>query len=230
MSSRFFEAMAWTRVSYWSAMPSQRASRAGVAWSVNDWRWRPELKREDGLARLVLGLGTRAVDRTVNDFPVLIVPGQPELRVNVAIDEILRYSPSAMDVINLETNGFETVPVGQLLREVGGRYPGLPLVFSTLRDGRLAKPVSLLIDPEKEHLVPTFDEARRMDRVEVGRIRRHGVVARRRETARRREEKEAHHREPAWPVGSTGAKREKERGGLRRHGPSIDARTSVRLA
>ncbi|MCB1182293.1 PEP/pyruvate-binding domain-containing protein, partial [bacterium] len=136
-------------------------SFAGVAFSKTEFRWSPRISREDGLVRLVPGLGTRAVDRTVNDFPVLIVPGQPELRVNVAVDEILRYSPSAMDVINLETNGFETVPVGQLLREVGGRYPGLPLVFSTLRDGRLAKPVSLLIDPEKEHLVPTFDEARR---------------------------------------------------------------------
>jgi len=135
-------------------------SLAGVAFSRTEFRWSPRISREDGLVRLVPGLGTRAVDRTGSDYPVLVVPGQPELRVNVAVDEIVRYSPHEMDVINLETNSFETVGVQDLLQEIGGGYPGLPLVFSVLKDGRLIKPVSLLIDPEKEHLVPTFDEIR----------------------------------------------------------------------
>ncbi len=135
-------------------------SLAGVAFSKTEFRWSPRISREDGLVRLVPGLGTRAVDRTGSDYPVLIVPGQPELRVNVAVDEIVRYSPVEMDVINLETDTFETVKVQDLLREIGGKYPGLPLVFSVLKDGRLVKPVSLLIDPETEHLVPTFDEIR----------------------------------------------------------------------
>ncbi len=133
---------------------------AGVAFSQTEFRWSPRISREDGLVRLVPGLGTRAVDRTGDDYPVLIVPGKPELRVNVAVDEIVRYSPRDMDVINLETNVFETVSVQDMLKEVGGQYPGLPMVFSVLKDGRLIKPVSLLIDPEKEHLVPTFDEVR----------------------------------------------------------------------
>ncbi|MDX2473449.1 MAG: PEP/pyruvate-binding domain-containing protein [Candidatus Krumholzibacteria bacterium] len=133
---------------------------AGVAFSQTEFRWSPRISREDGLVRLVPGLGTRAVDRTGDDYPVLIVPGKPELRVNVAVDEIVRYSPRDMDVINLETNAFETVSVQDMLKEVGGQYPGLPMVFSVLKDGRLIKPVSLLIDPEKEQLVPTFDEVR----------------------------------------------------------------------
>ncbi len=66
---------------------------AGVAFSKNEFRWSPRITRDDGLVRLVPGLGTRAVDRTSDDYPVLIVPGQPELRVNVAVDEIIRYSP-----------------------------------------------------------------------------------------------------------------------------------------
>jgi phosphoenolpyruvate synthase/pyruvate phosphate dikinase len=36
---------------------------AGVAFSNNEFRWSPRIKREDGLVRLVMGLGTRAVDR-----------------------------------------------------------------------------------------------------------------------------------------------------------------------
>jgi predicted nucleotidyltransferase len=133
---------------------------AGVAFSKNEFRWSPRITRDDGLVRLVPGLGTRAVDRTGDDYPVLIVPGQPELRVNVAVDEIVRYAPSRMDVINLESNSFETVEVDPLLKELEGRYNGLPLVFSVLKDGRLIKPVSLLLDPEKERLYPTFDEVR----------------------------------------------------------------------
>ena len=36
---------------------------AGVAVSLNEFRWSPRIEREDGLIRLVPGLGTRAVDR-----------------------------------------------------------------------------------------------------------------------------------------------------------------------
>ena len=36
---------------------------AGVAFSRNLYRWAPQIRREDGFARLVWGLGTRAVER-----------------------------------------------------------------------------------------------------------------------------------------------------------------------
>lgn len=133
---------------------------AGVAFSRNEFRWSPRISREDGLIRLVPGLGTRAVDRTGDDYPVLVVPGKPELRVNVAIDEIVRYSPSHIDVINLETNSFETVTVQDMLKYCQSRYPALGKVFSVMKDGRLVKPVSLLMDPEKERLVASFDGLR----------------------------------------------------------------------
>ena len=42
---------------------------AGVAFSNNEFRWSPRIKREDGLVRLVPGLGTRAVDRLGDDYP-----------------------------------------------------------------------------------------------------------------------------------------------------------------
>jgi pyruvate, water dikinase len=84
---------------------------AGVAFSHNEFRWSPRIRGEDGLVRLVPGLGTRAVDRVGDDYPVLVAPGQPGLRVNVTTDEILRYAPARADVINLETREFETVEV-----------------------------------------------------------------------------------------------------------------------
>ncbi len=135
-------------------------SFAGVGFSKNEFRWSPRIKREDGLVRLVPGLGTRAVDRTGDDYPALIVPGQPELRVNVAVDEIIRYSPTHMDLINLEKNCFETVSIQDVLQELGGNYDGLPMVFSILKEGRLIRPVSIMLDPEKEKLYPTFEGLR----------------------------------------------------------------------
>ena len=42
---------------------------AGVAFSNNEFRWSPRIQREDGLVRLVPGLGTRAVDRVERRLP-----------------------------------------------------------------------------------------------------------------------------------------------------------------
>jgi pyruvate,water dikinase len=53
---------------------------AGVAFSRNEFRWSPRIAREDGLIRMVPGLGTRAVDRVSDDYPVLVAPRQPGLR------------------------------------------------------------------------------------------------------------------------------------------------------
>jgi phosphoenolpyruvate synthase/pyruvate phosphate dikinase len=68
---------------------------SGVAFSNNEFRWSARIRRRDGLIRLVPGLGTRAVDRIADDYPVLIAPGQPNLRANVTVEEVLRIRPGA---------------------------------------------------------------------------------------------------------------------------------------
>ena len=45
---------------------------AGVGFSNNEFRWSPRIRRDDGILRLVAGLGTRAVDRISDDYPVLV--------------------------------------------------------------------------------------------------------------------------------------------------------------
>jgi predicted nucleotidyltransferase len=126
---------------------------AGVAFSNNEFRWSPRIKRSDGLIRMVPGLGTRAVDRVGNDYPILSVPGQPGLRVNTTIEEVIRYSPQSVDVINLATNTFETHDIDELLKAHGSAYPAFDQVFSVLKDDVLHKPVPVLVDPEKDELV-----------------------------------------------------------------------------
>jgi len=131
---------------------------AGVAFSNSEFRWSPRIRREDGLIRMVPGLGTRAVDRVADDYPTLLVPGQPTLRANVAIDEIVRYSPKHADVINLKTGTLETVELSAFLRETGAEYPALEAVFSVLKDDMLQKaPSRLLMDLERDELVATFN-------------------------------------------------------------------------
>ncbi|MGA7617685.1 MAG: PEP/pyruvate-binding domain-containing protein [Thermoanaerobaculia bacterium] len=130
---------------------------AGVAFSHNEFRWSKRIRREDGLIRMVPGLGTRAVDRMSDDYPILVAPGQPSLRVNVTLDEKVRYSPKMMDVINLETNSLETVEVDDLLREFGDEYPMLHQLVSILREDRLVQPTALGIEPQNDRLVMTFE-------------------------------------------------------------------------
>lgn len=130
---------------------------AGVAFSKNEFRWSPRIKREDGLIRLVPGLGTRAVDRLSEDFPILVSPGQPELRVNVTPDEIIKYSPKYIDAINLETNSFETIEIKKMLQEHGDEYPGLMKLISVYKDGRMIQPSIMDIDYANDDIIVTFE-------------------------------------------------------------------------
>ncbi|MGD2109006.1 MAG: PEP/pyruvate-binding domain-containing protein [Phycisphaerae bacterium] len=130
---------------------------AGVAFSHNEFRWSPRIKREDGLVRLVPGLGTRAVDRLGDDFPILVSPGQPGLRTNATPDETVRYSPRYADVINLNTNRFETVEVAEFLRRFGPDMPAVEQLVSVYEDGRLRQPMLGNVDFERDDLVVAFE-------------------------------------------------------------------------
>ncbi len=130
---------------------------AGVAFSNNEFRWSPRIKREDGLIRLVPGLGTRAVDRVSDDYPKLIAPGQPGLKVNMSVEEIVRYAPKKIDVINLETKKFETIEIKYLLKEYGNEYPAINQVFSIYEHNHLKIPMGFEIDLEEHDLLVTFE-------------------------------------------------------------------------
>jgi hypothetical protein len=129
---------------------------AGVAFSHNEFRWSPRLRREDGILRVVAGLGTRAVDRVGDDYPTLISPGQPGLRVNADVSQAIRYAQRKVDVINLESGRFESVDFQELLGDVGDAYPLLEKIVSFSEDGTLRKPAGKLLDLRPEDLVITF--------------------------------------------------------------------------
>jgi pyruvate,water dikinase len=132
-------------------------SFAGVAFSHNNFRWSSRIRREDGLVRLVPGLGTRAVDRLTDDYPVLVAPGHPGLRVNVSTDEILRYSPNKVDVINLKTRQFESIDLQTFMIENG---KGLPLsnhMVSIFEGDHFREPSPNGLDFLKDSYATTFE-------------------------------------------------------------------------
>jgi len=132
-------------------------SYAGVAFSRNEFRWSPRIRREDGLIRMVPGLGTRAVDRLSDDYPVLIAPGQPGLRVNVGIEDTLRYSPNTIDVIDLTTHRFESIDLDHFLREYGCHVPGINNIVSIRTEDTFTRPTGMGIDFEKDQLIANFE-------------------------------------------------------------------------
>lgn len=130
---------------------------SGVAFSQNELRWSPRIRREDGLLRMVMGLGTRAVDRVGEDFPILISPGQPGLRVNQSLPELKKYSPQMIDVLDVENNRFLTLPIAQLLRDYGSKLPHIGLAASQSKFDFVTEANPFTSDFKKDEFIITFD-------------------------------------------------------------------------
>jgi hypothetical protein len=127
---------------------------AGVAYSYSPIVWNPRLKREDGFVRLVMGLGTRAVDRIAGDYPRMINLSHPQLRPDVTPQAIRYYSQHYVDALDLDENVLTTVPVDSVL---GADYPPLRWLVS-VDDGEIVHPphtIARSIDPKQ--LILTFD-------------------------------------------------------------------------
>ena len=128
---------------------------AGVAFSRNEYRRNPRLRVEDGIARLVFGLGTRAVDRVSSDFPRMVPLGAPTLRAETNDNDIARNSQQYVDVVNLERGRFETVDFRRLVADEP--IAGIQEVVSFFENGHLRRPVSNFITADPQDLVITFE-------------------------------------------------------------------------
>jgi len=128
---------------------------AGVAFSRNLYRWNPQMRREDGFARLVWGLGTRAVERVGNDYPRPVALSHPTLLPDDSPEAIRYYSQQYVDLIDLEENSLKSLPIKEVLRP---NYPVLRFIAQIDRDGYLATPRSRVMEDEIGSLVITFDE------------------------------------------------------------------------
>jgi hypothetical protein len=127
---------------------------AGVAFSRNLYAWSDRIDPKRGVVRLVLGLGTRAVNRVGGDYPRMIAVSHPALRPEVGA-KIAKYSQKEMDVLDLERNDLETLPIADVLAEKD--YPNLHLIVSTMKDGHLYDPFARAVEGPAANLVPTLN-------------------------------------------------------------------------
>ncbi|MCE5272365.1 PEP/pyruvate-binding domain-containing protein [bacterium] len=98
---------------------------AGVGVSFNTFVWNKGLDPQAGMLRLVMGLGTRAVDRVEGDYPRIAALDDPMLRPLKDGTDLRRYSQRDVDLLNLRRNALATLPVSALLGADSGLPAGL---------------------------------------------------------------------------------------------------------
>ncbi len=127
---------------------------AGVAFSRNLYPWTERIDAQQGMVRLVFGLGTRAVDR-VADYPRMIALSHPHLRPQLG-EEVVHYAQRQVDVIDLEGDCLRSASLSEVL---GDGYENLDLYASEWADGYVRPPMSRLLSGSFRDgtLVLTFD-------------------------------------------------------------------------
>jgi pyruvate, water dikinase len=108
---------------------------AGVGLSFNPYAWCPYIDPEAGMLRLVFGLGTRAVDRSDDDYTRVVALNAPDRRPESDSDEVRQYSQRRVDVIDLEANQL----VSQHFVDVARQSPTLPVDMFASEDRAMAE-------------------------------------------------------------------------------------------
>ena len=97
------------RVSGSWAGPYYLPGVAGVGYSRCLYRPSQDTDPEAGMLRLVVGLGTKAVDRTDDDYPRIVNLDRPAARSHASTAERHRFSQHSVDVIDRERRQFRSV-------------------------------------------------------------------------------------------------------------------------
>ena len=126
---------------------------AGVGLSRNPFIWQKGMDAKAGMVRLVLGLGTRAVNRVENDYPRIIAMDNPLVKPLAGIMDIRKYSQRLIDLLNLEENKLETLNLKELIENklIGH----MDLVG--IRDTEAAEQMRQMGRPGREYWILTFD-------------------------------------------------------------------------
>jgi len=92
---------------------------AGVGFSFNPYAWHKDIDPKAGVLRLVFGLGTRAVDRSDEDYTRLVALNAPNRRPEQNFDEIKEHAQRRVDYIDLDANHLVSGYFADVLREHG---------------------------------------------------------------------------------------------------------------
>ena len=87
---------------------------AGVGYSISPYRMGTE-HPEDGMLRLVAGLGTAAVDRRTGSYPRIVSLDDPEKMMITSVAERHQFSQRLVDMISEEKEGFDSMQAFKLV-------------------------------------------------------------------------------------------------------------------
>ncbi len=103
---------------------------AGVGLSYNPYVWSSYIDPQAGVLRLVFGLGTRAVDRSDDDYTRVVALNAADRRPESDFDEVRQYSQRRVDVLDVEANHHASYDLAEVVQASGG----LPLELLMSRD------------------------------------------------------------------------------------------------
>lgn len=110
---------------------------AGVGYSHSAYKWYPDMDPEAGMLRIVMGLGTKAVDRTKEDYPRLANLDRPAVTVMTTVEQKHKFSQRYIDVLDCRENKLKEVPLKDLLSVLPLWYKKMVLEHDTEAESRL---------------------------------------------------------------------------------------------
>ena len=126
---------------------------AGVGLSYNPYAWSEQIDPQAGVLRLVFGLGTRAVDRSDDDYTRLVALNAPQRRPESAREGGgMSYSQRRVDLLDLRANRFTSEGIDDVTRA----SPDLPIDLYAVRRGALLRGAGGSPRPSDEGWVLTF--------------------------------------------------------------------------
>jgi hypothetical protein len=111
---------------------------AGVAFSYNAYRWNQDIDPAAGMIRIVMGLGTRAVDRTDGDYPRIAALDNPEMRA-MQSKYPSDFAQHKVDVLDLSINHHSTVNLEDIMDKMAGWFKAIMIEHDSAREAELKK-------------------------------------------------------------------------------------------
>lgn len=138
---------------------------AGVGFSYNLYVWDKNIDPRSGVLRIVMGLGTRAVDRSDDDYTRIVAVNEPKRRPEASFDEVKRHAQRKMDLLNLQANMFQS----DYFSDVAKNVPELSLELFVSKDAEIER---MARERKMKDLFPyiitfdrLFDETRFIDKM-----------------------------------------------------------------
>ena len=91
---------------------------AGVGYSCSPYRFLKSMDPSAGMLRLVMGLGTSAVDRTEGSYPRLVNLDQPEKTTAVTVAERHQFSQRKLETVNKESKTLEQITLDRIEKKL----------------------------------------------------------------------------------------------------------------